>query len=102
MSIPRKHTRLLATAVFGLGAMGAATFGNVGPAAAKVDGDTIILGSAMSLTGKFSSSGVNTQRGYDFAVERINSMGGVKVRSEERRVGKECVSTCRSRWSRSD
>src|SRR3546814_12379229 len=23
-------------------------------------------------------------------------------RSEERRVGKECVSTCRSRWSRSD
>src|SRR3546814_20092088 len=24
-----------------------------------------------------------------------------KVRSEERRVGKECVSTCRSRWSSS-
>src|SRR3546814_13498677 len=23
----------------------------------------------------------------------------MKVRSEERRVGKECVSTCRSRWS---
>src|SRR3546814_13660343 len=95
MSISRKHTRLLATAVFGLGAMGAATFGNVGPAAAKVDGDTIILGSAMSLTGKYSSSGVNTQRGYDFAVERINSMDGVKVdgksykSTEERQDGKE-------------
>src|SRR3546814_16982184 len=25
--------------------------------------------------------------------------GGQFVRSEERRVGKECVSTCRSRWS---
>src|SRR3546814_15100330 len=25
--------------------------------------------------------------------------GGVLLRSEERRVGKECVSTCRSRWS---
>ena len=25
--------------------------------------------------------------------------GLLKVRSEERRVGKECVSTCRSRWS---
>src|SRR3546814_15250965 len=25
--------------------------------------------------------------------------GAVKGRSEERRVGKECVSTCRSRWS---
>src|SRR3546814_11676602 len=24
---------------------------------------------------------------------------GVTLRSEERRVGKECVSTCRSRWS---
>src|SRR3546814_12474016 len=24
---------------------------------------------------------------------------GVEDRSEERRVGKECVSTCRSRWS---
>src|SRR3546814_2880355 len=23
----------------------------------------------------------------------------VQIRSEERRVGKECVSTCRSRWS---
>ena len=24
---------------------------------------------------------------------------GLELRSEERRVGKECVSTCRSRWS---
>src|SRR3546814_13452077 len=24
---------------------------------------------------------------------------GTQIRSEERRVGKECVSTCRSRWS---
>src|SRR3546814_12228750 len=24
---------------------------------------------------------------------------GIQARSEERRVGKECVSTCRSRWS---
>src|SRR3546814_14130350 len=26
-------------------------------------------------------------------------LGAVQSRSEERRVGKECVSTCRSRWS---
>src|SRR3546814_19340493 len=25
--------------------------------------------------------------------------GDITMRSEERRVGKECVSTCRSRWS---
>src|SRR3546814_11548230 len=37
--------------------------------------------------------------------DRFDWMGGLYydneklVRSEERRVGKECVSTCRSRWS---
>jgi len=31
------------------------------------------------LTGKYSSNGVHTQNGYNLAVERINSMGGVKV-----------------------
>src|SRR3546814_2547925 len=34
---------------------------------------------------------------------RLNALGAlvetVECRSEERRVGKECVSTCRSRWS---
>src|SRR3546814_5204966 len=31
---------------------------------------------------------------FDAAVARLRA-----IRSEERRVGKECVSTCRSRWS---
>src|SRR3546814_13185860 len=30
---------------------------------------------------------------------RARAVGLVGTRSEERRVGKECVSTCRSRWS---
>src|SRR3546814_9354071 len=29
----------------------------------------------------------------------VAELGPAAVRSEERRVGKECVSTCRSRWS---
>src|SRR3546814_11949630 len=29
----------------------------------------------------------------------FNTLGAQVCRSEERRVGKECVSTCRSRWS---
>src|SRR3546814_9881064 len=33
-------------------------------------------------------------RAVDLAPERVRGF-----RSEERRVGKECVSTCRSRWS---
>src|SRR3546814_19076415 len=30
---------------------------------------------------------------------QLRWLAAVAVRSEERRVGKECVSTCRSRWS---
>src|SRR3546814_15824295 len=29
----------------------------------------------------------------------VDDKGDQLIRSEERRVGKECVSTCRSRWS---
>ncbi len=50
-----------------------------GPAASKVEGDTIVLGSAISLTGKYSTNGVHAQNGYELAVKRINEMGGVKV-----------------------
>src|SRR3546814_16542072 len=31
--------------------------------------------------------------------DEIGDLFGLDQRSEERRVGKECVSTCRSRWS---
>lgn len=48
-------------------------------AAAKVEGDTVVLGAAVSLTGKYSVNGKNTKDGYDLAVQRINEMGGVKV-----------------------
>jgi branched-chain amino acid transport system substrate-binding protein len=48
-------------------------------AQAKVEGDTITLGSAISFTGKYSTNGVHAQKGYDIAIERINEMGGVKV-----------------------
>ena len=52
---------------------------SIGPVAAKVEGDTIYLGAPISLTGKYSTNGKNTQDGYDLAVKRINEMGGVKV-----------------------
>ena len=48
-------------------------------AVAKVDGDTIVLGSSISLTGKYATNGLHTQRGYDYAVKIINAAGGVKV-----------------------
>src|SRR3546814_15367539 len=48
-----------------------------------------------------------TEPGGTIRVEaKINAAGGLDlavhddgIRSEERRVGKECVSTCRSRWA---
>src|SRR5689334_174335 len=49
--------------------------------AASAD-ETIVLGAAVSQTGKFSVSGIFTKEGYDFAVEKINAAGGVKVGNE--------------------
>src|SRR3546814_14450759 len=40
----------------------------------------------------------NTQTSHAIALEDTE-VCVIRIRSEERRVGKECVSTCRSRWS---
>src|SRR3546814_13544412 len=39
--------------------------------------------------------------GMEHEVHAVTALGmpTIYIRSEERRVGKECVSTCRSRWS---
>ena len=55
------------------------SMGVTGAAMARVDGDTITLGSSISLTGKYATNGLHTQRGYDYAVKVINEAGGVKV-----------------------
>ena len=41
--------------------------------------DVITLGAAVSETGKYSTNGVFTEKGYQLAVDKINSQGGVKV-----------------------
>jgi len=41
--------------------------------------NTIILGAAVSLTGKYALNGANTKNGYDLAVRQINDKGGVKI-----------------------
>src|SRR3546814_9723369 len=41
-----------------------------------------------------------TAIGLTYLVQRLKHLSvSRRARSEERRVGKECVSTCRSRWS---
>jgi branched-chain amino acid transport system substrate-binding protein len=48
-------------------------------APAKVEGDTVVLGAPVSLTGKYSVNGKNTKDGYELAVKRLNEKGGMKV-----------------------
>ena len=71
------NTKRLLTAVSASLAVAGLVF--AGPAQAKVEGDTIILGSAISFTGKYSTNGIHAKNGYDLGVKKINEMGGVKV-----------------------
>jgi len=73
MSISTKFLRAL---TFGVAVAG---FLAAGPASAKVEGDTIILGSAISFTGKYSTNGIHAKNGYNLGVKRINETGGVRV-----------------------
>ena len=41
--------------------------------------ETITLGAAISLTGKYATNGYHTQNGYEFAIEKIKKNGGVQV-----------------------
>lgn len=71
------YIKPLAAAVTGMAAFGLVAAG--GPHMASAADDTIILGAAISLTGKYSTNGEHTKRGYDLAVKRVNEMGGVKI-----------------------
>jgi branched-chain amino acid transport system substrate-binding protein len=73
MSFKSKYLSTLAFGVAAVGLMFAA------PAGAKVEGDEIVLGSAISFTGKYSANGINAKNGYNLGVKRINEMGGIKV-----------------------
>src|SRR3546814_15570614 len=53
-------------------------------------------GAEVDTAGQFTDD-ENIQARNDFRLQ-ARSVGQLR-RSEERRVGKECVSTCRSRWS---
>ena len=46
------------------------------PVQAKVVGNKIILGSAISFTGKYSSNGIHASNGYNLGIKRVNEMGG--------------------------
>lgn len=48
--------------------------------------DTITLGAAVSLTGKYSTNGKHTKNGYDLGVKVINDNGGVVVNGKHYKI----------------
>ena len=71
--------RALKRAVIGAFAASMTVVTFTGTAQARVEGNTITLGSAISLTGKYATNGVHAQNGYELAVKQINESGGVMV-----------------------
>lgn len=59
--------------------MAAIAVGAIGTTAAAMECDTITLGSAISLTGKYATNGVHAQNGYEFAITKIAEAGGITV-----------------------
>jgi len=55
-------------------------------AQAKVEGDTIILGAAVSITGKYATNGKHTKNGYELGAKVINENGGIKVGGKSYKV----------------
>ncbi len=41
--------------------------------------EDLVLGAAISLTGKYATNGIHAQNGYEFAIKKIDEAGGVKV-----------------------
>src|SRR3546814_15836196 len=54
---------------------------------------------ANSIEGDWEAIEQTSDERHVTSLAMICPLGAPEKRSEERRVGKECVSTCRSRWS---
>jgi branched-chain amino acid transport system substrate-binding protein len=76
-------TKFLRALTFGVAAVGLLA---TSPVHAKVEGDTITLGSAISFTGKYSTNGIHAKNGYNLGVKRINETGGIKVGGKSYRL----------------
>ncbi len=69
------HSKFVGALAFGVATAGLLLAAPTGAKAA----DEIVLGSAISFTGKYSTNGIHAKNGYNLGVKRVNEMGGVKV-----------------------
>src|SRR3546814_14491670 len=71
--------------------------------AGEIDAETVVLDPLLGITiafaGRLIRRDADTCSKTRSAGQRGDLENSGMDRSEERRVGKECVSTCRSRWS---
>src|SRR3546814_13921495 len=86
------------------GAAGQLTTGRVGTLSSIAAGGVLFNGVAALDTAFGAGVTADTAEKLAEAINANSAKTGVTAtasnnRSEERRVGKECVSTCRSRWS---
>ena len=63
------------TTVLGCVSAVALLFSQAGHAACE----DLVLGSAISLTGKYATNGIHAKNGYEFAITKIDEAGGVKI-----------------------
>ena len=64
---------------FGISLLATGALFAYAPAAMAEDCETITLGAAISLTGKYATNGVHAKNGYEYAFQKIKDAGGVKV-----------------------
>ena len=62
-----------------LAAVAAAALLTAPAIANAADCEELVLGSAISLTGKYSTNGEHAKNGYEFAIQKIKEAGGVKI-----------------------
>ena len=43
------------------------------------DCEPLVLGAAISLTGKYATNGIHAKNGYEYAIKKIDEAGGVKI-----------------------
>ena len=60
--------------------------GATGLGAATPSENIIVIGAAVSLTGKYAQNGINTKNGYDLAARKINDQGGIKIAGKDYRI----------------
>ena len=62
------------------GVLALAASGLLGMASATAsECEELVLGSAISLTGKYATNGVHAKNGYEFAIKKIDENGGVMI-----------------------